>query len=208
MDCFGTAVSMSLQYGVPLEVYVNKFSHTRFEPMGLHQEPRHQHRQEHRRLHLPLAGHHVPARLPRGEQDDAAAFAGRSDRTRSRERPEPEPRPAATMAGGPSVAQGSAVKRKLAQRSREGAMRRATDTPVRSTPRSGTARPPALSLMDRVAVARCGRSPPRRRPSAASNSPRSRPTPPPATTAARSPSATATATSAITAAIAWDVREE
>ena len=34
MDCFGTAISMSLQYGVPLEVYVNKFSHTRFEPMG------------------------------------------------------------------------------------------------------------------------------------------------------------------------------
>ena len=34
MDCFGTAVSMSLQYGVPLEVYVTKFSHTRFEPMG------------------------------------------------------------------------------------------------------------------------------------------------------------------------------
>jgi ribonucleoside-diphosphate reductase alpha chain len=34
MDCFGTAVSMSLQYGVPLDVYVNKFSHTRFEPMG------------------------------------------------------------------------------------------------------------------------------------------------------------------------------
>ncbi|MEX0939323.1 MAG: vitamin B12-dependent ribonucleotide reductase [Pirellulales bacterium] len=34
MDCFGTAVSMSLQYGVPLEAYVNKFSHTRFEPMG------------------------------------------------------------------------------------------------------------------------------------------------------------------------------
>ena len=34
MDCFGTATSMSLQYGVPLEVLVNKFSHTRFEPMG------------------------------------------------------------------------------------------------------------------------------------------------------------------------------
>jgi len=34
MDCFGTAVSMSLQYGVPLEVYIKKFSHTRFEPMG------------------------------------------------------------------------------------------------------------------------------------------------------------------------------
>jgi ribonucleoside-diphosphate reductase alpha chain len=34
MDAFGTAVSMSLQYGVPLEALVNKFSHMRFEPMG------------------------------------------------------------------------------------------------------------------------------------------------------------------------------
>ena len=39
MDCFGTAVSMSLQYGVPLEVYVQKFSHTRFEPMGPTKNP-------------------------------------------------------------------------------------------------------------------------------------------------------------------------
>jgi ribonucleoside-diphosphate reductase alpha chain len=39
MDCFGTAVSMSLQYGVPLEVYVNKFSHTRFEPWGNTKNP-------------------------------------------------------------------------------------------------------------------------------------------------------------------------
>ncbi|MCY2973517.1 MAG: vitamin B12-dependent ribonucleotide reductase [Planctomycetota bacterium] len=34
MDSFGTATSISLQYGVPLEVLVTKFSHTRFEPMG------------------------------------------------------------------------------------------------------------------------------------------------------------------------------
>jgi ribonucleoside-diphosphate reductase alpha chain len=39
MDCFGTAVSMSLQYGVPLEVYVNKFSYTRFEPWGNTKNP-------------------------------------------------------------------------------------------------------------------------------------------------------------------------
>ena len=39
MDCFGTAVSMSLQYGVPLEVHVNKFSHPRFEPMGFTKNP-------------------------------------------------------------------------------------------------------------------------------------------------------------------------
>jgi ribonucleoside-diphosphate reductase alpha chain len=34
MDAFGTAISMALQYGVPLEALVNKFSHMRFEPMG------------------------------------------------------------------------------------------------------------------------------------------------------------------------------
>ncbi|NLF70487.1 MAG: vitamin B12-dependent ribonucleotide reductase [Candidatus Anammoximicrobium sp.] len=34
MDCFGTAISICLQYGVPLQVLVKKFSHTRFEPMG------------------------------------------------------------------------------------------------------------------------------------------------------------------------------
>ncbi len=34
MDCFGTAISISLQYGVPLEVLVRKFSYARFEPMG------------------------------------------------------------------------------------------------------------------------------------------------------------------------------
>jgi ribonucleoside-diphosphate reductase alpha chain len=34
MDAFGTAISMSLQYGVPLSDLVNKFSHMRFEPMG------------------------------------------------------------------------------------------------------------------------------------------------------------------------------
>ncbi len=35
MDAFGTAISLSLQYGVPLEVLVKKFSHMRFEPMGM-----------------------------------------------------------------------------------------------------------------------------------------------------------------------------
>jgi ribonucleoside-diphosphate reductase alpha chain len=39
MDCFGTAISMGLQFGVPMEVFVNKFSHTRFEPMGHTQNP-------------------------------------------------------------------------------------------------------------------------------------------------------------------------
>ena len=34
MDAFATAVSMALQYGVPLRDLVNKFSHLRFEPAG------------------------------------------------------------------------------------------------------------------------------------------------------------------------------
>jgi ribonucleoside-diphosphate reductase alpha chain len=34
MDAFATSISMSLQYGVPLETLVEKFSHVRFEPSG------------------------------------------------------------------------------------------------------------------------------------------------------------------------------
>ncbi len=34
MDAFATTISMALQCGVPLNVLVDKFSHTRFEPSG------------------------------------------------------------------------------------------------------------------------------------------------------------------------------
>ncbi|MBF2054665.1 MAG: vitamin B12-dependent ribonucleotide reductase [Candidatus Sericytochromatia bacterium] len=34
MDSFATTVSLALQYGVPVKVLVDKFSHTRFEPSG------------------------------------------------------------------------------------------------------------------------------------------------------------------------------
>jgi ribonucleoside-diphosphate reductase alpha chain len=34
MDGFATAISLALQYGVPLRVLISKFSHTRFEPSG------------------------------------------------------------------------------------------------------------------------------------------------------------------------------
>src|SRR5207249_5750380 len=39
MDCFATAVSMALQYCVPLQVLVDKFSHVRFEPSGFTNNP-------------------------------------------------------------------------------------------------------------------------------------------------------------------------
>jgi ribonucleoside-diphosphate reductase alpha chain len=39
MDAFGTAISLCLQYGVPLRVLCRKFSHTRFEPSGFTKDP-------------------------------------------------------------------------------------------------------------------------------------------------------------------------
>jgi ribonucleoside-diphosphate reductase alpha chain len=39
MDSFATAVSLTLQYGVPLEALVNKFTHMRFEPSGFTKNP-------------------------------------------------------------------------------------------------------------------------------------------------------------------------
>jgi ribonucleoside-diphosphate reductase alpha chain len=39
MDSFGTAISLCLQYGVPLRELIRKFSHSRFEPSGFTKNP-------------------------------------------------------------------------------------------------------------------------------------------------------------------------
>jgi ribonucleoside-diphosphate reductase alpha chain len=39
MDAFATSISIALQYGVPVKVLVDKFSHMRFEPSGFTQNP-------------------------------------------------------------------------------------------------------------------------------------------------------------------------
>ncbi len=39
MDSFATAVSLGLQHGVPLRLFVNKFSHVRFDPHGFTKNP-------------------------------------------------------------------------------------------------------------------------------------------------------------------------
>ena len=39
MNCFAIAVSVGLQYGVPLEEFVEKFVFTRFEPAGMVDHP-------------------------------------------------------------------------------------------------------------------------------------------------------------------------
>jgi ribonucleoside-diphosphate reductase alpha chain len=39
MDAFATAISLALQYGVPLQALVDKFTHMRFEPSGFTKNP-------------------------------------------------------------------------------------------------------------------------------------------------------------------------
>jgi len=39
MDSLATSVSIALQYGVPLKVLVDKFSHARYEPSGFTNNP-------------------------------------------------------------------------------------------------------------------------------------------------------------------------
>jgi ribonucleoside-diphosphate reductase alpha chain len=39
MDAFGTAISLCLQYGVPLRELCQKFAHSRFEPSGFTKNP-------------------------------------------------------------------------------------------------------------------------------------------------------------------------
>jgi len=104
MDCFGTAVSMSLQYGVPLEVYVNKFSHTRFEPWGHTKHP-----------DIRIAKSIVDyifrwmgvTFLP-GYRKAANGTAAGSGSEEGPPDSEMETRPAATKDGGPDAAHGSA----------------------------------------------------------------------------------------------------
>jgi ribonucleoside-diphosphate reductase alpha chain len=106
MDCFGTAVSMSLQYGVPLEVYVNKFSHTRFEPMGFTKNPDIKIAKSlvdyiFRWLGVTFLPGFREANKALSPSPAEAAPPGPGDA-------ETEPRPAATMAGGQAAAHGSA----------------------------------------------------------------------------------------------------
>ena len=208
MDCFGTAVSMSLQYGVPLEVYVNKFSHTRFEPMGFTKNPDIKIAKSivdyiFRWLGITfLPGFREANKMvpPVAESIRRTGRAGRHGNRASARRHDGR-----RAERGPRIGQANGIAA-TARTDRPTA--RATAMPGRSTRPSATARRPAPPLMDRVAVAVLAESAALAAVAAASNSPRSRPTPPPATTAARSPSATATATSATTAAAAWDVRRE
>ncbi len=92
MDAFATAISLALQYGVPLPALVSKFSHMRFEPAGFTKNPE-----------IPIAKSLIDylfrwlaSKFLSREEKQAAGVILRDEVLP----PSPEPGPAATAANG------------------------------------------------------------------------------------------------------------
>jgi len=84
MDVIGTETSMCLQYGVPLNVLVEKFSHTRFEPSGWTSNPDIPHAKSvvdyiFRWLGIEFIPGYREANTPRREEDAEQSPAGEGD---------------------------------------------------------------------------------------------------------------------------------
>ena len=84
-DAFSIAVSIGLQYGVPLETYVSKFINMKFEPSGMTNDPGRPVRDLARGLRVPPARARPPA--------DRAARGARSGRSTNARRPRRPRRP-------------------------------------------------------------------------------------------------------------------
>ena len=76
MDGFAISVSLGLQFGVPLEAFVEKFTNVRFEPAGMTDDRDLRFATSLRRLHLPPSGGGVPPR--RRAPGDRRAHRGRA----------------------------------------------------------------------------------------------------------------------------------
>ena len=77
LNCFAVAVSLGLQYGVPLEKFVEKFIYTRFEPSGFTDHPSVRHATSvldfiFRVLAIDYLGRSDLAQLPAAAADDTA----------------------------------------------------------------------------------------------------------------------------------------
>ena len=110
MDAFSIAVSVGLQYGVPLEDYVSKFINMRFEPSGYDERPRHPVRVLDRGLRVPAPGAGPPAAGEAGGAghpvDRGAEGRGRREDGSARQRwqtPRPRRRGAARHSEGAVV---------------------------------------------------------------------------------------------------------
>jgi len=99
-DAFAQAVSYALQYGVPLQVLVDKFTHVRFRAVGDDKNPRGALRQVDRRLRVPVDGAKFSRRTPstapasHGGTARRAGADGGADADRR-----PRAAPSATVAG-------------------------------------------------------------------------------------------------------------
>ncbi len=95
MDTIATLVSVSLQYGVPVESLVRKFEHVRFEPSRPDAKPRNPLCQEPGRLHLPLARHGIRPRLQSRQRPQTRIRSPRrrGDRGQIRIPPKRRPKP-------------------------------------------------------------------------------------------------------------------
>jgi len=140
-------VSMSLQYGVPLEVYVKKFSHTRFEPWGYTKNP-----------DIPVAKSLVDylfrwmgtefipgyreANRPGGYGGDSGGESSGGGDTES------ERKPAATMASGQADGQGKAKSVEVTgSRGKHPGGTNGHTTPARATAKASTA-----AILERAGV--------------------------------------------------------
>ena len=124
MDTFATSISIALQYGVPLQVLVDKFSHTRFEPSGFTGNPE-----------IPIAksitdyifrwmalkflpsesGRHRPRRRPRCSPGTAPAASARARTVDAT--PAPRPAPPAPGSSAPTPARPTPRRARAAARS-------------------------------------------------------------------------------------------
>ena len=86
MDAFSMAISIGLQYGVPLETYVAKFTNMRFEPAGMTDDPDIRMALVGDGLHLPAAGAGLPAVRDAGPSS-ASSPPSRAGRPGARPRP-------------------------------------------------------------------------------------------------------------------------
>ena len=105
-DAFAQAISYALQYGVPLQALVDKFSHVRFEPSGMTQEPGDPLREVDRRLHLPVDGVEVPVArgaVPRRREQPRGDASRRPSSCRSTSPPPRARRPPARSASRTTV---------------------------------------------------------------------------------------------------------
>ena len=95
MDTFATAISLALQYGVPLRDLVNKFAHVRFEPSGFTGNSEIPIAKSSDGLHLPLAREPLPRRRrPVGARDPGPTALSWPPRSASASRPRPTRREA------------------------------------------------------------------------------------------------------------------